>query len=99
MYVPHNRYFYLIHFSIHGIHHAFPQDRFRLVMPPLLGYLYIMILFKWTMFELFVPAELMPAWMVGFITGYLFYDLTHYFLHHSNPPDGSYFKMMKLYHM
>jgi len=98
-FVPHNKYFYLIHFMIHGIHHAFPQDRYRLVMPPTLGYFYIMVLFKWTMFELLVPAHLMPAWMTGFVTGYLFYDLTHYFLHHSNPPEGSYFKMMKLYHM
>jgi sterol desaturase/sphingolipid hydroxylase (fatty acid hydroxylase superfamily) len=41
----------------------------------------------------------MSPWFIGFITGYLFYDLTHYFLHHSNPPESSYFKMMKLYHM
>jgi 4-hydroxysphinganine ceramide fatty acyl 2-hydroxylase len=26
------------HFLIHGIHHAFPQDRWRLVFPVILGY-------------------------------------------------------------
>ena len=26
------------HFLIHGIHHAFPMDRYRLVLPPILGY-------------------------------------------------------------
>ena len=42
---------------------------------------------------------MLPAWMVGFVIGYLMYDLTHYFIHHSNPPEGSYFKFMKTYHM
>ena len=46
-----------------------------------------------------MPESMLPAWMVGFVIGYLMYDLTHYFIHHSNPPDGSYFKFMKTYHM
>jgi len=28
-----------IHFLVHGIHHAFPQDRYRLVFPPLPAYI------------------------------------------------------------
>lgn len=97
-YVPKNRYFYYTHFMLHGIHHAFPQDKHRLVLPPMLGYFYFTILFK-IPFSVIMPAELMPAWTIGYIIGYLIYDLTHYFIHHSNPSDGSYLKMMKLYHM
>jgi 4-hydroxysphinganine ceramide fatty acyl 2-hydroxylase len=37
--------------------------------------------------------------LLGIIINYQFYDLGHYYVHHANPKDGSYFKMMKLYHM
>lgn len=37
--VPFNKYVWTLHFLFHGIHHAFPQDRYRLVMPPVPGYL------------------------------------------------------------
>jgi 4-hydroxysphinganine ceramide fatty acyl 2-hydroxylase len=37
-YVPFNRVIYILHFTIHGIHHAFPQDRYRLAFPPVPGY-------------------------------------------------------------
>jgi len=30
--------FYALHFMVHGIHHAFPSDAYRLVFPPFLGY-------------------------------------------------------------
>lgn len=97
-YVPKNRYFYYLHFNLHGIHHAFPMDRYRLVLPPVLGYFYFAVLFKWPFYYL-VPEKILPAWEIGFLVGYLMYDLTHYFIHHSNPPEGSYFKMMKTYHL
>jgi 4-hydroxysphinganine ceramide fatty acyl 2-hydroxylase len=97
-YVTKGRVFYQAHFMLHGIHHAFPMDKGRLMLPPVLGYFYFAVLFKYP-FEMIVPADLLPAWLIGFYIGYLMYDLTHYFIHHSNPPDGSYFKMMKMYHL
>jgi hypothetical protein len=33
-----NRYFFVAHFLLHGIHHAFPNDYYRIVFPPFLGY-------------------------------------------------------------
>lgn len=33
------RLLYMLHFMSHGVHHAFPQDRYRLVMPPIPGQL------------------------------------------------------------
>jgi 4-hydroxysphinganine ceramide fatty acyl 2-hydroxylase len=29
---------FAFHFLIHGVHHAYPQDRMRLVFPPFMGY-------------------------------------------------------------
>ena len=44
--VPKNSFFYLAHFMLHGIHHAFPQDKHRLVLPPVMGYFYYAAIFK-----------------------------------------------------
>lgn len=41
--------FYVIHFTFHGIHHCFPMDRYRLVFPPVPGY----ILFLGVFFPLY----------------------------------------------
>lgn len=37
-YVPKTRMLYAFHFLVHGIHHAFPSDRYRLVFPPIPGF-------------------------------------------------------------
>jgi len=96
-YVPHNTWVFTAHFTIHGIHHAFPQDRLRLVFPPIPGYLigYFMIIKPCSMV---VPENYFYISMAGWVIGYLLYDEIHYFLHHSSPKAG-YWKDMKLYHM
>lgn len=43
--IPLNRYFFAFHFCIHGIHHSFPCDRYRLVFPPIVGYLIFYLMF------------------------------------------------------
>uniref|UniRef100_A0A7S3CN35 Fatty acid 2-hydroxylase n=1 Tax=Strombidium rassoulzadegani TaxID=1082188 RepID=A0A7S3CN35_9SPIT len=89
--------FYAIHFLVHGIHHAFPQDRYRLVFPPILG---IVIM----QFTIISPVKAISgpyyqwALLAGVDIGYIGYDMIHYFLHHADPKDG-YWKMMKVYHM
>jgi dihydroceramide fatty acyl 2-hydroxylase len=72
-----------IHFLIHGVHHVHPNDPLRLVMPALLSgpimliaYLVTTLLFGW---PLGYPV------LMGFIIGYLSYDMTHYYLHHAEP--------------
>ncbi len=68
-----------IHFLLHGVHHDYPNDKDRLVMPlltsaPLAAIFYA--LFWFTMGPRGVP------FYVGWGIGYLIYDGTHYAVHH-----------------
>lgn len=72
-----------IHFLIHGVHHDHPNDPLRLVMPILLsGPIMIIAFFVATV--LFGSTLRLPA-LAGFITGYLAYDMVHYYTHHAVP--------------
>ena len=69
-----------IHLVLHGVHHDFPNDKDRLVMPlgasiPLGIVIYAMFYFALGQ----VHAEPMYA---GMALGYLGYDGTHYAVHH-----------------
>jgi sterol desaturase/sphingolipid hydroxylase (fatty acid hydroxylase superfamily) len=88
-------------FLFHGIHHAQPQCKTRLVMPPVvsipLGLLAI------GLFQLIFGVLLGIPWWIyptlsGFTTGYLAYDLTHYATHHF-PMRSGWAKFLKRYHM
>ncbi len=90
-----------IFFLFHGVHHAQPQDKTRLVMPfpvsiPLalvfygLFYLILGVLLK-------APQWINPL-TAEFMVGYLAYDLTHYATHHF-PMRSGYAKYIKRYHM
>jgi sterol desaturase/sphingolipid hydroxylase (fatty acid hydroxylase superfamily) len=71
-----------LHFLLHGVHHEWPRDKYRLVMPPGASLpLYVAFL------GLFTVGLGRFAWgfHAGFVAGYLFYDLTHYWLHHGTP--------------
>ena len=69
-----------MHFIIHGVHHDYPHDPMRLVMPPSVS-IPLAIGF-WFLFR----AVLGPAWALpafaGFLLGYLVYDMSHYHMHH-----------------
>ncbi len=83
------------HFLIHGVHHDFPDDKDRLVMP--LG---ASIPMGAIFFSLFFAAmgNYGLAFFVGFGIGYLTYDGTHFAIHHfkMNGPIG---KFLKKHHM
>jgi dihydroceramide fatty acyl 2-hydroxylase len=71
------------HFIIHGVHHDHPNDPKRLVMPP--GASIPLALLFTGIFVLLVGS---PEWMpfeAGFLAGYLYYDMLHYYVHHSRP--------------
>jgi len=72
-----------LHFIIHGVHHDHPNDRLRLVMPPGASIPLAALFFGlfWLIFG--IPTAL--ALFAGFLTGYLIYDYTHYYLHHFVP--------------
>jgi len=90
-----------IFFLFHGVHHAQPQCKTRLVMPPVvsipmafMAYGLLYLLFGWI---LGLPFWVGPVFS-GFIAGYLFYDLTHYATHHF-PMRRGIWKYLKRYHM
>jgi 4-hydroxysphinganine ceramide fatty acyl 2-hydroxylase len=96
-YFPRFSKFYAIHFLVHGIHHAFPQDRLRLVFPPILG-LPIMKAVIISPIRSVLPPYYSYPFLIGITIGYILYDMVHYFVHHSDPKDG-YMKMIKAYHL
>ena len=71
-----------IHFIFHGVHHDYPSDSKRLVMPPSVS-IPLAVLFFF-IFRLIFGEILMMPFFAGFILGYLFYDISHYAIHHFN---------------
>ncbi len=90
-----------ITFLFHGVHHAQPQCKTRLVMPPVVSIPLAALFFG--LFQLVfgviggVGYAVLPLFS-GFILGYLAYDLTHYATHHF-PMRAGYLKFLKRYHM
>jgi sterol desaturase/sphingolipid hydroxylase (fatty acid hydroxylase superfamily) len=68
------------HFVLHGVHHDFPQDTDRLVMP--LGASIPMGAAFYFGFQALLGPVLVDPVFVGFGLGYLAYDGTHYAIHH-----------------
>ena len=77
---PRNRFMETIHFVFHGVHHDYPRDSRRLVMPPAVS---IPLAFSYYYGFKFVLGEyFIPPFFAGFVVGYLFYDMIHYATHH-----------------
>ena len=68
------------YFLAHGVHHDFPNDTKRLVMPPSLSVPLAIVFFL--AFSLVFGAYSTPALFAGFVFGYLVYDTIHYAVHH-----------------
>ena len=78
------------HFYLHGVHHRWFKDRFRLVMPPAasLGIAVVVVAtLKGLGFALLPLVD--DAWVfglyAGIVFGYLVYDMVHYYIHHAKP--------------
>ena len=71
-----------ISFMFHGVHHDYPNDTKRLVMPPsvsiplAIGFFFL--------FKAILGGISVAPFYIGFIAGYLFYDISHYAIHHFN---------------
>jgi len=90
-----------IFFLFHGVHHAQPQCKTRLVMPPAVSIPMALVFFG--LFQLVFGTLLgLPHWFSPFISGvllgYLMYDLTHYATHHFAMRSG-YLRYLKRYHL
>jgi sterol desaturase/sphingolipid hydroxylase (fatty acid hydroxylase superfamily) len=72
-----------VHFLLHGVHHEYPSDKDRLVMP-LLTSVPLAVIF-YSLFTLTLGRAFGEPAFAGFVLGYLFYDGTHYYVHHFVP--------------
>ena len=85
-------------FLFHGNHHDVPNDKTRLVFPPVPAILIMLLL--WQFFALFVPSQFIEIFMGSFTIGYLCYDYIHYATHHfpMTSPVGKYLRKYHLQH-
>ena len=84
-----------LHFIVHGVHHDYPNDASRLVMPPVVS-----IPIAVVMYFVFLCAfgRFAPALSAGFAFGYVCYDSIHYATHHISARRGP-FAWLKQYHL
>jgi 4-hydroxysphinganine ceramide fatty acyl 2-hydroxylase len=85
-----------LHFIFHGVHHDYPMDSRRLVMPPSVS-VPLAVLFYF-LFQAILGEVFVAPFFIGFLTGYLFYDLTHYAVHHFNI-HNKFWLALKKHHM
>jgi dihydroceramide fatty acyl 2-hydroxylase len=72
-----------VQFLIHGVHHDHPSDPLRLVMPPLMS-VPIMATAYGILRVAWGAQHALPI-LAGFISGYIVYDMLHYYVHHGRP--------------
>ena len=84
-----------MHFLVHGVHHGYPRDRTRLVMPllvslPLATMFYFLYTWIFGVYHFSVFS--------GFVLGYVSYDSIHYATHHW-PMKGKIGSWLRVYHL
>jgi 4-hydroxysphinganine ceramide fatty acyl 2-hydroxylase len=94
-YEPKSRFGKRLHFIVHGVHHDYPNDAKRLVMPP--GVSIPLAIVFWVLFAV-VFGRFAPAISAGFGFGYVCYDSIHYAIHHFAMKRGVWFRL-KQYHL
>lgn len=70
-------------FMAHGYHHEFPNDRSRLVMPPMISWP-LAVLFALFFYGVLGAERYLPP-LAGTMAGYIAYDWVHYYTHHFHP--------------
>jgi len=85
-----------MHWLMHGVHHDYPQDANRLVLPP--GISLPLATGFFFLFYLLIPQPELYPFFAAFLVGYLIYDIGHYAMHHFSFKSNV-FKKIKLHHM
>jgi sterol desaturase/sphingolipid hydroxylase (fatty acid hydroxylase superfamily) len=85
-----------VHFLLHGVHHEYPSDKDRLVMP-LPTSVPLAVIF-YSLFYFTMGKTIGEPFFAGFTVGYLFYDGTHYFVHHF-VPKTRWGKLLRRHHL
>lgn len=85
-----------VSFLFHGVHHQYPNDKKRLVMPIALSLSIGVLLFllSWPVF-----GDNVWAYSAGFAVGYLAYDMMHYSIHHFRHPKVKWLKNLWKSHL
>src|SRR5436305_8463943 len=78
-YEPKTRIGKMLHFIMHGVHHDYPNDATRLVMPPIISVPLAIVFYVVFIFTL---GRFAPATLAGFGFGSVCYDTIHYATHH-----------------
>lgn len=94
-YVPRSAAGRRLHFLAHGVHHDYPRDSTRLVMPPAVS-IPVALVFWW-LFRVVAGAGV-HAVFAGFVLGYLAYDTLHFAVHHW-PMRSRVGAFLKAYHL
>ncbi len=83
------------HFLIHGVHHDYPWDLSRLVIP-LVPSLVMAVVFFFSLRALF-GAAMYPGF-AGFVAGYVLYDSLHWYVH-ARAPRSRFFRWLRREHL
>ena len=94
-YEPKTRVGKLFHFIMHGVHHDYPNDATRLVMPPIISVPLAVVFYVVFILTL---GRFAPAALAGFGFGYVGYDTIHYATHHFAMKRGVW-RWLKQYHL
>ncbi|MEQ1745095.1 MAG: sterol desaturase family protein [Saprospiraceae bacterium] len=95
-FMPSSQFGQRLHFIFHGVHHDYPNDRLRLVMPPAVSIPLATLFFL--LFSILMGRPTVFPFYAGFITGYLCYDMMHYSMHHLNWKNP-FWQRLKQHHM
>ncbi len=85
-----------LHFMMHGVHHDYPNDSLRLVMPPVISIPLALVFYS--LFVAVLGPQNAPGFFAGFILGYMIYDSWHYASHHFSMKSPVWL-FLKQYHM
>ena len=91
-YEPKSKWGKQLHFMLHGVHHDYPNDASRLVMPPAVS---IPLAFIFYGIFLVLFGRFTPPIFAGLLIGYLFYDTLHYATHHFPMRSGIWLRLKK----
>lgn len=94
-YEPKSHFGKQLHFIVHGVHHDYPNDARRLVMPPSIS-IPLAIVF-WVLFAI-TFGRFAPPISAGFGFGYVCYDSIHFAIHHFAMKRGVW-SWLKQYHL
>jgi 4-hydroxysphinganine ceramide fatty acyl 2-hydroxylase len=85
-----------MHYVIHGMHHVYPTDPYRVIFPPFLSLLVGGLIALVGL--LFLPSSCFFPGMAGFVTGYCWYEFVHY-ANHQIKWKNPWLKKLKRHHL